>query len=459
MTPPRFLIIDDERNFREFLGEALERQGYEVTHAATARVGLAVARHTRPHVVLLDQNLPDGSGLDLIRALRELPTNPAVIMITAFAGFDSAVRAVKAGAFHYLSKPFGFSDLLDVVAEACVALHPDEDAESPDALGVLVGADPRMVELRQRIARVAALPVPTVLVRGESGTGKELVAQAIHRASRRASERLVSVNCAALTETLLMDELFGHERGAYTDARSQKPGLFESAHGGTLFLDEISEMGVHAQGALLRVLEERRVRRVGGTEEIEVDVRVVAATNRDLEHEMEAKRFRSDLFFRLDLVELVLPPLRERRGDIPLLAAHFARRVAERYGEAVRTISPEALALLEAHAWPGNVRELRNTIERAYVMGTAPCITPACLPEELRGGARLAPGALQSGPPRRFQEHKREVVDHFERSYLESALLRAGGNITQAAEEAGVLRQVFQRMLIRHGIDGAQYRR
>ncbi|HEY9516482.1 MAG TPA: sigma-54 dependent transcriptional regulator [Gemmatimonadaceae bacterium] len=459
MTAPRFLIIDDERNFREFLGEALKRQGYDVAHAGTARVGLAMARHTLPRIVLLDQNLPDGSGLDFIRELRELPSNPAIIMITAFAGYDSAVRAVKAGAFHYLSKPFGFSELLEVVAEASVAFPSLDDESQDGALGALLGADPKMVELRHRVARVAMLPVPTVLVRGESGTGKELVAQAVHTASARADKKMVSVNCAALTETLLMDELFGHERGAYTDARSQKCGVFESAHGGTLFLDEISEMGPRAQAALLRVLEERKVRRVGGSEELEVDVRVVAATNCDLDREMEAGHFRSDLFFRLNLVELVLPALRERRGDIALLAAHFARLVAERYGEPVRTITPDTQALLHAYRWPGNVRELRNVIERAYVIASGPCITPECLPEELLRSPGGPDDPVLAGPPRRFQDHKRDVVDHFERSYLESALLRAGGNITQAAEEAGMLRQVFQRMLIRHGIDGAQFRR
>jgi two-component system response regulator AtoC len=459
MQRPRFLIIDDERNFREFLGEALEREGYEVALAATARAGVAIAREQQPHIILLDQSLPDRPGLEVIRELRALPGDPVIIMITAYAEYDDAVRAVKAGAFHYLDKPFAFAELLRVVSEACVAFPDLGTLPATDALAPLVGADAQMVQLKHRILRVAALPVPTVLVRGESGTGKELVARAIHRAGGRAGARLVCVNCAALTETLLMDELFGHERGAFTDARTQKAGVFEAANGGTLFLDEISEMGPRAQAALLRVLEQRCITRVGGTEEIPVDVRVIAATNRDLERLIAEGQFRADLYYRLNLVALDLPPLRERRSDIPLLAAHFSRLVAERYGEAVRPITAEALALLKAYRWPGNVRELRNAIERAYIVSTGSEIAPDALPEEVRLAGRVEPGADRPAGPRRFQELKREVVEDFERSYLESALARTGGNITQAAGEAGVLRQVFQRMMNRYGITSEQFKR
>ena len=364
MRRPRFLLVDDERNFREFLAEALEVEGYGVTQAATARAGLALARQELPQIVLLDQNLPDGSGLDLIHDLRALPSNPVIIMITAFAGYDNAVRAVKAGAFHYLNKPFGFPELLDVVAEACVAFPALGEPEELEMLGALVGAHPRMEQVKQRIARIARTPVATVLIRGESGTGKEVAAQALHRGSDRASKRMVCVNCAALTESLLMDELFGHERGAFTDARSQREGVFEHAHGGTLFLDEISEMGARAQAALLRVLEQRCVRRIGGATEIPVDVRVLAATNTDLEEQVASGQFRGDLYYRLNVVQVELPPLRQRRSDVAILATHFSRVLAERYNEPVRGINPEAMALLEGHAWPGNVRELRNAIER-----------------------------------------------------------------------------------------------
>ena len=459
MRRPRFLIIDDERNFREFLGEALEVEGYGVTQAATARAGLALARQELPQIVLLDQNLPDGSGLDLIHDLRGLPSNPVIIMITAYAGYDSAVRAVKAGAFHYLNKPFGFPDLLDVVAEACIAFPALGEPAELELLGALVGAHPRMEQVKQRIARIARTPVSTVLICGESGTGKEVVAQAMHRASDRAPSRMVCVNCAALTESLLMDELFGHEKGAFTDARNQREGVFEHAHGGTLFLDEISEMGARAQAALLRVLEQRCVRRIGGTAEIPVDVRVLAATNTDLEEQVARGHFRSDLYFRLNVVQVELPPLRERRSDVAILANHFSRVLAARYNEPVRSITPESLALLTGYDWPGNVRELRNVIERAYIVGSGPDITPDLVADQLRTGRRRASAPPIADASRPFQELKREVLDDFERSYLESALARAGGNITQAAEEAGMLRQVFQRMLARHGMSGEMYKR
>ncbi len=458
MRRPRFLIIDDERNFREFLAEALEVEGYVVTQAATARAGLALARQELPQIVLLDQNLPDGSGLDLIHGLRDLPSNPVIIMITAYAGYDNAVRAVKAGAFHYLNKPFGFPELLDVVAEACVAFPALGQPDELEMLGALVGSHPSMEQVKQRIARVARAPVSTVLIRGESGTGKEVTAQAMHSASDRASMRLVCVNCAALTESLLMDELFGHDKGAFTDARNSREGVFEHAHGGTLFLDEISEMGARAQAALLRVLEQRCVRRIGGTTEIPVDVRVLAATNTDLEEQVANGNFRSDLYYRLNVVQVELPPLRARRSDIAVLANHFSRLLAARYNEPPRTITPEAMELLTAHDWPGNVRELRNAIERAYIVESGPAITPATLATELQPvRCHAREGVTDTSRP--FQELKREVLDDFERSYLESALARAGGNITQAAEEAGMLRQVFQRMLARHGMSGEMYKR
>jgi two-component system NtrC family response regulator len=313
--------------------------------------------------------------------------------------------------------------------------------------------------VKQRIARIARAPVSTVLIRGESGTGKEVTAQAMHRASDRASKRMVCVNCAALTESLLMDELFGHEKGAFTDARSSREGVFEHAHGGTLFLDEISEMGARAQAALLRVLEQRCVRRIGGTTEIPVDVRVLAATNTDLEEQVASGSFRGDLYFRLNVVQVELPPLRTRRSDIGILANHFSRLLAARYNEPPRSITPEAMAMLTGHDWPGNVRELRNTIERAYIVESGPDITPDMLADELHATRHRPASHALADAHRPFQELKREVLDDFERSYLESALARAGGNITQAAEEAGMLRQVFQRMLARHGMSGETYKR
>ncbi len=427
--------------------------------AATARAGLALAEEQAPEFVLLDQNLPDGSGLRILPRLRDLPTAPAVIVVTAYADYAAAVEAVKAGAFHYLAKPFEFADLLEMLT-AARRVSGDGAREVPEALAAIVGASPQIVRLKEQLVRVARSPVATVLLHGESGTGKELITRAIHGLSDRADRRIVSVNCAALTEPLLLNELFGHERGAYTDAREQKRGLFESAQGGTIFLDEISELSTRSQAALLRVLEQRTITRVGGTSEIPVDVRVVAATHRALHERVAEGVFRADLYYRLSVVTLEVPSLREREGDVLLLADHFAEQMARRYGGAVRRLSPEAIELVRSYSWPGNVRELRNAIERAYVIGTDPEITPKALPLETRRAHAPLPGGNVTGDVHAlsFQEAKRRVIDDFEVVYLREALRRSGGNVTRAAEDVGILRQVFQRLLNRHGIDAWEYR-
>ncbi len=461
---PRILIVDDERNFRRFLGEALKVQGYEVDHAATACVGLAVARERRPNVVLLDQNLPDGSGLDMIPQLRSLTPAPAVVIITAYAEYSRAVDAVKAGAFHYIAKPFEFSDLLDTLGAVCRETHEGLEDGDSSTLDGFVGESPAICAIKRYVTQVAQSRVGSVLVQGESGTGKELVARAIHRLSGREQKKMISVNCAALTESLLMSELFGHERGAFTDARERRKGVFESAHGGTLFLDEIGEIGPAAQAALLRVLEQRTVTRVGGTEEIPIDVRIVAATNRHLDRQVAAGAFRPDLYYRLNVVQVTIPPLRVRIGDLPLLAQHLSSSLAARYHVRSRPLTPECLALLARYDWPGNVRELRNTIEHAYVVGQGPTIAPSDLPNEVLASidttAPDAPGSKRFDfEASDFHGAKRAVVDRFERAYLESMLARTSGNITRAAEEAGVMRQAFQKLLTRHGLSGEAFRR
>ena len=454
MQRPHVLIIDDEQNFRELLGEALLTEGYKVTHAATARAGLGLARTHAPPLILLDQNLPDGSGLDLLPELRSNRANPVVVVMTAYGECDLAVTAIKGGAFEYLSKPFGFDELLEVLARASVGALSGIEAETG-----LVGQSPAMVELDRKISRLARTPVDTILIEGESGTGKELVARALHTLSPRASKPLLAVNCAALTETLLLTELFGHERGAFTDARERKRGLFEAAQGGTLFLDEIGEMGARAQASLLRALEERVIRRVGGTEDVPVDIRIIAATNRHLPTAIQQGTFRQDLYHRLNVVKLEIPPLRERVQDISLLARHFIAAAATRYGEASRTLAPETEAVLKSYSWPGNVRELRNFIERAYAVTADPVMLPEHLPprqdplvEPGAGGADAVPTHMP------FQDAKQKVIDRFERRYLEELLAHADGNVTRAADGAGVLRQVLQRLLKRHDIDAAAYR-
>jgi DNA-binding NtrC family response regulator len=451
----RVLIIDDERNVRQFLSEALEAEGYLVRSSGTARSGLSLAHEIHPDVVLLDQNLPDAAGLDILPGLRRVASNPAVVMITAYAAYPQAVAAIKSGASHYLTKPFDFSDLLQALAHV-TARRVEADAPG---LEDIVGATPVMMELKQRIARVARSPVDTVLVDGESGTGKELIARAIHALSPRAAGRFVAVNCAALSETLLLSELFGHERGAFTDARERKVGLFEAAQGGTLLLDEVGEMGAQAQAALLRALEQRTITRVGSVQEIPIDVRVVAATNRPLNDAVARGRFRADLFHRLNVVRAHAPPLRDRRDDILPLVHFFSRRAAARFAEPARGVSPAAARVLDRYDWPGNVRELRNAVEHAYVVASGPEIGPEGLPPELTetpvpagvdGGARVYE-ALG------FQDAKRVAIGAFERTYLEKLLIRSGGNLSRAAREAGVIRQVLQRLLKRHGLDRDEF--
>jgi DNA-binding NtrC family response regulator len=450
LPPRRILIIDDERNVRQFLNEALEAEGYSVRSSGTARAGLSLAQSTHPDIVLLDQNLPDASGLDILPELRRVPSNPAIVVITAYAGYPQAVHAVKEGAAHYLAKPFEFSDLLRALDHVARGEARADDA--PD-LADIVGGTPAMVALRQRIVRVARSPVETVLVCGESGTGKELVARAVHALSDRAGARFVAVNCAALSESLLLSELFGHERGAFTDARERKVGVFEAAQGGTLLLDEIGEMGAQAQAALLRALEQRTITRVGSVQEIPVDVRVVAATNRPLQEAVADGTFRADLFHRLNVVRVDAPPLRERPGDVVPLATFFSRRTAARFREPVRSFSPAAAQLLERYRWPGNVRELRNVVEHAYVVGTGPEIGADDLPAEIAApsAAPGAPAGADGGLG--FQEAKRVAIGSFERQYLENLMIRSGGNLSRAAREAGVIRQVLQRLLKRNGLD------
>ncbi len=318
-----------------------------------------------------------------------------------------------------------------------------------------------MRSLKRHLVQVAKSPVDTVLLQGESGSGKEVAAGAIHALSSRREERLISLNCAALTDTLLMSELFGHERGAFTGARERKEGVFEAADGGTLFLDEIGEMSLAAQAALLRAVEQRTVTRVGGTEEIPVDVRVIAATNTSLDRQVACERFRPDLFYRLNVVQLTIPPLRERGDDVLLLAEFFADFFAGRYGIPRKEIPPEVCHLLKAYHWPGNVRELRNMIERAYVVGKGPGITAGDLnfgsEKDMPEGAstRLAVDAVESGEA--FTSAKQRVIDRFEKSFLRAALSRTHGNVSEAARHSGMHRQALQRLLRRHDITREQF--
>jgi DNA-binding NtrC family response regulator len=460
MAEPKILIVDDEEAARYGMRRALK--SYAVTEAGSVDEARQAMISGRPDLILLDINLPGASGLEYLRELAAEEDPPPVVMITAHGSERTAVAAIKAGAYDYLAKPFEVDELRLVVKNALEAhgLRRENErlrAELAAARGCgdLLGASEEMRGVYDLIAKVSVTDV-TVLIRGESGTGKELVARAIHdRSTHRRGGAFVAMNCAALPSELIESELFGHERGAFTGAAGQRKGKFELAHGGTIFLDEIGDMSPATQAKLLRVLEERQIERLGGTHTIPVDVRVVSATNRDLEAAVAAEKFRADLYYRLRVVQINLPLLRERREDIPLLASHFLQTCAAKYGLKCAEISREAMARLAAYDWPGNVRELRNAIERSAVLADGTALRPADLPEEIR--AKRAENAFQRATPTAsaevdalqvpYLDDFREARREFERAYLERCLTETGGNVTRAAERVGMHRQSLQQKL------------
>ncbi len=384
------LVIDDEAAMREVLEMRLGGWGYEVHLAETAAEGLAIAEREAPDVVISDVALPDRSGLELVGALRELDPERPVILITAYGTIDAAVEAMKLGALDFLTKPLDYEKLAATLEAAAGEVARRAEARELEArlagrstfMG-LVGGSPKMLELYETL-RVLGQNDASVLLTGESGTGKELAARSIHALSRRVNGPFVAVNSAAIPEGLTESELFGHEKGAFTGASGRRPGFFEQAHEGTLFLDEISEMPALLQAKLLRVLEDGRVRRVGGGKERQVDVRVLAATNLDPADAISRKRLRQDLYYRLNVFTVALPPLRERVADVPLLGQYFIGRFNDKHGAAVRGAAPEVLERLAAFDWPGNVRELRNVVERAVILAREGWIERAHLPPYLR---------------------------------------------------------------------------
>ena len=420
----RILVADDEPTFRALLGDILESAGHEVVEVADGEAAVAAVRRGGFDLVLSDQRMPRLDGIGVLRELRQLASPPPVVLLTAHGTIPDAVEAVRLGAADYLTKPLPAPAALLAVVERVLGA-----AEEP---GTFVTATPAVQRLLDLADTVATRDV-AVLITGESGTGKELIARRIHARSRRAGGPFVAINCAALPEALAESELFGHERGAFTGADRQRRGRFEEAGGGTLFLDEVGELTPALQAKLLRVIEERTVRRVGGGDEVPVDVRIVAATNRDLAASVAAGTFRNDLFFRLAVVVVELPPLRARPADIGELARHLARLLAARHGVPVAAIEPEAEAALLRHAWPGNVRELRNVLERAVVVRGGAPIRLADL------GLPATAGAAAAGVPLDRDEREREAV-------LE-ALRRADGNREQAARLLGVsVRTLYYRL-------------
>ncbi|MFB3819271.1 MAG: sigma-54-dependent transcriptional regulator [Candidatus Methylomirabilales bacterium] len=430
MPEARVLIIDDDAEVVRLLEQDLTACGFTVFPACSGAAGLRLLRETPVDAVVTDLRMPDFGGLEIVRAAAESQPEARVIIITAFATIASAIDAVKQGAFDYVSKPFEIEELVLALERALEdsRLRRENrslrgEVERRYGFESLVGASPPMQEVFALIQGAARADL-NVLVTGESGTGKELVARAIHYNSARRRGPFVALNCAAIPETLLESELFGHVRGAFTGAAAARTGLVEEAHGGTLFLDEISEMSVALQAKLLRVLEDREVRPLGSNRGTVVEFRAIASTNRDPRAQVAAGTFRADLYYRLNVVTVHLPPLRARAGDVPRLAHHFVQKFAARQGRTVRGLTPEAVALLEAHAWPGNVRELENAIERAVAFARGDRIAPADLPPAVREEGQI----LEAGVARRWS------LRELEERYIQRVLAEVQGDRTRAAQ-------------------------
>ncbi len=454
------LVVDDEQSMRELLDILLRKAGHEVVLSADAAGAIVRARAEPFDLVLTDLRLGRGSGIDVLRAVKSASPATEVVMITAHATAENAIQAMKLGAHDYVQKPFKVDELRLVVEKALehralvsenrVLRHRvgERDGEQQSILG----DDPAIREVRELVAKVGPTRT-TVLLTGESGTGKEVVARAIHAAGDREKQPFVAINCGAIPEGLIESELFGHERGSFTGAASAKAGLFEAAGSGTLFLDEVGELPPLVQVKLLRALQERKIRRVGSSADIAVAARIVAATNRDLEAEVRAGCFREDLFYRLNVIQLRMPPLRERRGDIAAFCQAFLARFAAELAKPTPRLDGEAVRLLEAHPWPGNVRELANVLERAVTLTDGGVIGAAGLPAALRGARDEAPGGdLRSLPDEGLdlQAH----LDAVERRILEQALERTGGVKTEAARLLSLTFRSLRYRLAKYGIGG-----
>ena len=448
-TKEKILVVDDEKMIRWSLGEALRGWGYEPIEVGTAAAGLEAFDTEQPIASLLDINLPDGSGLEVLRQIRQRQSDAVVIMITANVLVDETIAALRGGAYDFIGKPINLEELQVAIRNGIEANRLRKEVNifrreraQQFSFDQIVGDSPAMREMLGMAHKVAESEVSSVLLQGESGTGKDLVAKAVHYHSSRADHPFVAINCAALPSTLIESELFGYEKGAFTDAKARKEGMFEQAEGGTLFLDEIGELELSLQAKLLRVLEEGSFRRVGGLKDLPLDVRVIAASNRDLKSESEAGRFRADLFYRLSVIQIDIPPLRERGDDIRVLAEHYMSSFRTRLRKNVNEITPEALAAFADYAWPGNVRELRNVLERAMILEDGEAITTKYLPRGLVGDGRISFDA-------RFEQKTKDPMqlpasgvslEDVEMSLVRQALERSNGNQTKAAELLNISR-------------------
>jgi two-component system response regulator PilR (NtrC family) len=448
--PPRILVVDDERSMRELLAIVLRREGYEVLLAESGRAAVDMLEREAVDILISDIKMPDISGVEVLRAAKRIDQDILGIMITAFASTDTAVEAMRLGACDYLSKPFDV-DLLKMKVREKIENRQlrQENVLLKRSLGLshqfsnIIGRSESMLQVFKMIETVARTN-STILLTGESGTGKGLVAQAIHFHSLRREKPMVSLNCGALPEALLESELFGHMRGSFTSADSNKKGLLEIAEKGTIFLDEIGEMSAVMQVKFLRVLQERRFRRVGGLEELQADIRVIAATNQDLTKLVATGRFREDLYYRINVIPIVLPPLRDRREDIPLIAEHFLQKYSEQMGKSITGISHDAMEMLLAHDWPGNIRELENALERAVALESTPTILPESLPTAILNDGTPVTGVQPAEPLPDSGFDLEAHVKEIEIGYIAEALKRAGGVQVKAADLLGMSFRSFR---------------
>ena len=452
----KLLVADDEQGIRQLLTLVFEREGHSVRTAEGGRRALQLLREESADLIISDVKMPDMNGIELLRAARELLPDVAVVMMTAFATVETAREAFKLGADDFIQKPFDVDELKLIVGKALERLQLLQENRAfrraqreRGRLDQIIGHSQKMQAVYQMIETVAQVQ-STVLITGESGTGKEMVARAIHNLSPRADKPFMPINCGAFTETLLESELFGYDRGAFTGATANRKGLFEAADHGTIFLDEVGEMSPTMQVKLLRVLQERKVRPVGAHDEVAVDTRVIAATNRDLSAMVKQGAFREDLFYRISVIPIELPPLRERREDIPELVEHFVQKFCRQTGRALR-VSERAMELLERYSWPGNVRELEHTVERAVALERTDIIQPESLPQSVTNynPASVSPSVFE------LPEEGLNLVahlEHLEKTYLLEALQRTGGNQTRAAEILHLSVRSLRHLLDKHGV-------
>ncbi len=462
-TDANILIVDDESAARYGMRKALKSISTHIQEAEDGLAAMQSIKQTGPDVVLCDINMPKMNGLELLKSLEALESSqkPRVIVITAYGSEQIAVEAMKAGAYDYLSKPYDIDELRLTVRKALehVYLQRENEQLRQQISGArptdIIGESAAIQQVHRLIDKVAPTDV-TVLITGKSGTGKELAARTIHALSSRSDGPYVTMNCAAIPKDLVESELFGHEKGAFTGASSQRQGKFELAHGGTLFLDEIADMSLETQAKILRVLEDKSFTRLGGKHVFHADVRLISATNKDLEQEIQRGTFRQDLYFRLKVIEIKLPRLAERREDIPLLAHHYLLQFAERHQKPVQQISREAMRLLVHYDWPGNVRELIHVLEQAVVLSDQELLTPEDLPIE-PAESEASPESLELGE-HSFTEMKEQMVYRFERKLIEQALESSHGNVSQAARLLKMKRQFLQAKIKSLGIDTGLYR-